>query len=153
MLGWLRRLFRRPAPPPVPPAHKVPDPENWDDGGWPSRPGRYDPPDAIMFPCDCSPNVPMHMWKHVRIRHAPGCNYNCMSIEICPDELGRIAARFRAARDQTGRTWAARDYEYVVQKLIESGQWHEMPPPEDQLPCAYMPPCFTDHFGGDPCRC
>ena len=57
--------------------------------------------------------------------------------------LGGLAVKFRGARRNAERRDIARDYSGTVGRLIQSGEWHEMPPPEDQLPDDWMPPeCF-----------
>ena len=42
-------------------------------------------------------------------------------------KLGLLAMRFRSTRDESERDKVAADYKCVVEKLIASGKWDEMP--------------------------
>jgi hypothetical protein len=57
-------------------------------------------------------------------------------------QLGLLAMRFRSAPDELERDKAAAEYEHVVDKLIASGKWEEMPTFEDMLPDERMPEAF-----------
>jgi hypothetical protein len=57
-------------------------------------------------------------------------------------QLGLLAMRFRSTRDESERAKAAADYESVVDRLIASGKWEEMPSFEDMLPDERMPKAF-----------
>ena len=57
-------------------------------------------------------------------------------------QLGLLAMRFRSTRDESVRDEVATAYENVVEKLIESGKWKEMPAFEDMLPDEQMPEAF-----------
>jgi hypothetical protein len=67
-----------------------------------------------------------------------------------PDEerLGGLAMRFRGTRRDAERRDIARDYSQTVERLIHSGRWQEIPPPEDQLPDDWMPAAFFDYWSG-----
>jgi hypothetical protein len=58
------------------------------------------------------------------------------------NRLGLLAMQFRSTRDQSVRDIVAEDYKRVVNELIESGQWYEMPAIEDMLPDERMPEAF-----------
>jgi hypothetical protein len=63
--------------------------------------------------------------------------------EIPPEtKLGLLAMQFRSTRDESVRKKVAADYERVVNELIASGQWEEMPAFEDMLPDERMPQAF-----------
>jgi hypothetical protein len=47
---------------------------------------------------------------------------------------GGLAMKFRGTRREEERRDIARDYSQTVERLIDSGSWHEMPASEDQLP-------------------
>jgi hypothetical protein len=66
------------------------------------------------------------------------------------ERLGGLAMRFRGTRGDAERRDIARDYSQTVARLIHSGRWHEMPPPEDQLPDAWMPPAFFEYWSRPP---
>ena len=57
-------------------------------------------------------------------------------------QLGLLAMRFRGTRDETERDEAATAYGRVVDQLIASGKWEEMPSFEDMLPDERMPEAF-----------
>jgi hypothetical protein len=57
-------------------------------------------------------------------------------------QLGLRAMRFRSTRDEAERDQVAVEYEHIVDKLIASGKWQEMPPFEDMLPDERMPKAF-----------
>ncbi|HEV3384001.1 MAG TPA: hypothetical protein VG097_04260 [Gemmata sp.] len=57
-------------------------------------------------------------------------------------QLGLLAMQFRGTRDESERDKLAIAYEHVVNKLIESGKWEEMPTFEDMLPDERMPNAF-----------
>lgn len=54
--------------------------------------------------------------------------------------------KFRGTRDNTERQAVARDYSETVDRLIQSGRWREMPPPEDQLPDGWMPAAIFEYW-------
>jgi hypothetical protein len=62
-------------------------------------------------------------------------------------KLGLLAAEFRGTRDEERRRQIAAEYESAVLALIESHCWHEIPPPEDELPDAFMPLAYFRHWG------
>ena len=57
-------------------------------------------------------------------------------------QLGLLAMRFRSTQDESERDKAAAEYRHVVDTLIASGQWEEMPAFEDMLPDERMPEAF-----------
>ncbi|HTU90968.1 MAG TPA: hypothetical protein VMF69_12895 [Gemmataceae bacterium] len=60
--------------------------------------------------------------------------------------LSILAMKFRGTRSDEERREIATDYSQTVERLIQSGVWHEMPAPEDQLPDAWMPRAFFDYW-------
>jgi hypothetical protein len=64
--------------------------------------------------------------------------------------LGVLAMQFRGTRDATSRTKIAESYSLAVAELIDSGNWPEIPPLEDQLPDDWMPPAFFDFWSLSP---
>lgn len=62
--------------------------------------------------------------------------------------LGELAMRFRGTRCLSERQAIARDYSATVDRLIQSGNWREMPPPEDQLPDDWLPEAFSNYWLG-----
>jgi hypothetical protein len=62
--------------------------------------------------------------------------------------LGVLAMRFRGTRRDAERRGIAKDYTRSVEQVIHSVSWHEMPPPEDQLPDDWMPPEFLAYWSG-----
>jgi hypothetical protein len=67
-------------------------------------------------------------------------------------KLGLWAMQFRSTRDESVRDQVTADYERVVNELIESGQWEEMPAFEDMLPDELMPEAFL-RFWSIPSPC
>jgi hypothetical protein len=63
-----------------------------------------------------------------------------------PESLGELAMRFRGTRNEAERNSIAADYSRVVERLIQSGSWNEVPPPEDQLPDDRMPVSFFEYW-------
>lgn len=57
-------------------------------------------------------------------------------------KLGLLAMRFRSTRDESERDKVAAQYAHVVERLIASGKWEEMPAFEDMLPDEWMPKAF-----------
>lgn len=57
-------------------------------------------------------------------------------------QLGLLAMRFRSTRDESERDKVAAQYAHVVDNLIASGKWEEMPAFEDMLPDERMPKAF-----------
>jgi hypothetical protein len=57
-------------------------------------------------------------------------------------QLGLLAMRFRSTRDESERNKVAAQYAHVVERLIASGKWKEMPAFEDMLPDEWMPKAF-----------
>ncbi len=57
-------------------------------------------------------------------------------------QLGLLAMRFRSTRDETERDKLAAQYAHVVERLIASRKWREMPAFEDMLPDEWMPNDF-----------
>jgi hypothetical protein len=64
------------------------------------------------------------------------------------ERLGGLAMQFRGTRRDAERQAIAEDYSQTVERLIHSGNWHEMPAPEDQLPDAWMPRAFFEYWLG-----
>lgn len=64
------------------------------------------------------------------------------------EHLGGLAMRFRGTRSDADRQAIARDYADTVKRLVDGGNWHEMPAPEDQLPDVWMPQTFFDYWSG-----
>ena len=54
--------------------------------------------------------------------------------------------KFRGMRDDSERQAIAGEYADTVHRLVVGGAWDEMPPPEDQLPDAFMPEEFFDYW-------
>jgi hypothetical protein len=67
--------------------------------------------------------------------------------QVAP-RLGELAMRFRGTLRETERRDIASEYAQTVEQLINSGDWDEMPPPEDQLPDDWMPIAFFDYWLG-----
>jgi hypothetical protein len=61
-------------------------------------------------------------------------------------KLGLLAMQFRSTRDESVREKVTAAYERIVNELIESGQWEEMPAFEDMLPDDRMPKSFFDFW-------
>ena len=57
-------------------------------------------------------------------------------------QLGLLAMQFRSTRDESERDKLAAQYAQVVDRLITSGKWKEMPAFEDMLPDEWMPKAF-----------
>jgi hypothetical protein len=57
-------------------------------------------------------------------------------------QLGLLAMRFRSTRDETERDKVVAQYAQVVDSLIASRKWKEMPAFEDMLPDEWMPKAF-----------
>jgi hypothetical protein len=62
------------------------------------------------------------------------------------ERLGELAMKFRGTRDPEERLAIADAYCQVVERLIRSGLWREIPAPEDQLPDDWMPQTFFDYW-------
>ncbi len=62
------------------------------------------------------------------------------------ENLGVLAMQFRGAPNKAIRRAIADEYSKIVKKLIQSGNWHEMPAPEDQLPDDFMPDSFFAYW-------
>jgi hypothetical protein len=62
------------------------------------------------------------------------------------DRLGQLAMEFRGTRRDAERRTIAASYSQTVDRLIQSGTWHEMPASEDQLPDAWMPKAFFEYW-------
>jgi hypothetical protein len=56
--------------------------------------------------------------------------------------------QFRGTRENDERRTIATEYADTVERLVKSGGWHEMPPPEDQLPDDWMPQAFFAYWSG-----
>ncbi len=64
-----------------------------------------------------------------------------------PEErLCHLAREFRGDKDEEKRKLVAAAYETVVNELIASGTWVEIPPFEDMLPDEYMPETFFTYW-------
>jgi hypothetical protein len=57
-------------------------------------------------------------------------------------QLGLLAMRFRSTRDESERDKVAAHYAHVVDRLIASRKWKEMPAFEGMLPDEWMPKTF-----------
>lgn len=57
-------------------------------------------------------------------------------------QLGLLAMQFRSTRDESERDKVTAQYGHVVDRLIASGKWKEMPAFEDMLPDERMPEAF-----------
>ena len=68
------------------------------------------------------------------------------NIRIDEDRLGELVMKFRSTRQESERQVIAQEYSEVVDRLITSGSWHEMPAPEDQLPDDWMPGSFHEFW-------
>jgi len=62
------------------------------------------------------------------------------------ESFGGLAIEFRGTRIDAARRDIAADYSKTVERLIQSGRWFEMPPPEDQLCDDWMPREFFDFW-------
>jgi hypothetical protein len=73
---------------------------------------------------------------------------NAIPLTVAQDEerLGGLAMKFRGTRCDAERRVIADDYSHAVERLIQSGRWNDIPPPEDQLPDAWMPPAFLEYW-------
>jgi hypothetical protein len=73
---------------------------------------------------------------------------NSIPPSLAQDEerLGGLAMKFRGTRREAERREIAEDYSQTVERLIRSGRWNEMPPPEDQLPNDWMPRAFFEYW-------
>jgi hypothetical protein len=60
--------------------------------------------------------------------------------------LAALAMRFRGSKVDSERRVIADEYFATVTRLIHSRRWQEMPPPEDQLPDAWMPKEFFQYW-------
>jgi hypothetical protein len=60
--------------------------------------------------------------------------------------LGVLAMKFRRTHDEKVRQEIARAYAEIVNRLIASGGWNEVPAFEDQLPDDWMPDAFFDYW-------
>jgi hypothetical protein len=54
--------------------------------------------------------------------------------------------RFRGTRRDGDRQEIAKEYSQTVERLINSGCWHEIPSFEDQLPDDWMPKAFFEYW-------
>jgi hypothetical protein len=55
------------------------------------------------------------------------------------ERLGQLAMQFRGARNIADRQAIARDYSQIIEQLIESGSWNEMPAPRINSPTPGCP--------------
>ena len=62
------------------------------------------------------------------------------------ERLGELAIKFRGTRRQRERQAIAAEYAETVERLTQSGGWHERPAPEDQLPDAWMSEAFFEYW-------
>jgi len=60
--------------------------------------------------------------------------------------LGDLAMKFRGTRSEAERQAIAADYSQIVEQLIQSGGWQEMPAPEDELPDTWMPKAYFEYW-------
>ena len=54
--------------------------------------------------------------------------------------------QFRGTASKEERREIVNQYEGIIIKLIDSGQWNHVPPPEDQLPDDCMPRTFFEYW-------
>lgn len=71
--------------------------------------------------------------------------YNSTTLQDA-ERLGQLAMQFRGTQADAERSEIASAYGATVDQLIKSGTWHEMPPPEDQLPDRWMPKAFFEYW-------
>ena len=62
------------------------------------------------------------------------------------ERLGQLAMSFRGTREPGARQAIADAYSQTVTRLIASGNWHEMPAPEELLADQWMPKAFFDYW-------
>ncbi len=62
------------------------------------------------------------------------------------ENLAFLAMKFRGTRRDKERRDIREEYSQTVERLIQSGKWHEMPAPEDQLPDDWMPKAFFQYW-------
>ena len=87
----------------------------------------------------------------LRCRSREDVSENAKTMLLTDEErLSQLAGRFRGTRQDDERRKIADEYAETVGRLIQSGCWDEAPPPEDQLPDAYMPRAFFDFWLGPP---
>jgi hypothetical protein len=65
--------------------------------------------------------------------------------------LGRLAMKFRSTSSPAERNQIQAVYGEVVNNLINSGRWTEVPPPEDLLPDKRMPDEFFKYWKSRSC--
>ena len=74
-----------------------------------------------------------------------------MNLNDLENELGRLAMKFRGCLHQPDckeqRKVIAQKYAEIIDELIESNVWDEIPAPEDMLTNEYMPERFWKYFG------
>ena len=66
------------------------------------------------------------------------------------DILGMLACQYRRNRDHGSRESIKAQYAEVVDRLIKSGTWNEVPSFEDQLPDEAMPKAFWNYWFSEP---
>lgn len=68
--------------------------------------------------------------------------------DLCAAEqrLGQHAMRFRGTSDCDERDKIVDEYTHDVKQLIDSGNWNNMPAPEDMLPDNRMPKEFFEYW-------
>jgi len=68
--------------------------------------------------------------------------------DLCAAEqrLGQLAMRFRGTSDRGERDKIVDQYAHEVKHLIDSGNWNNMPAPEDRLPDDRMPKDFFKYW-------
>lgn len=69
-------------------------------------------------------------------------------VEEDVQRLGELAMKFRGTHDEEERRTIAGEYRKIVESLIESERWTEVPGPEDQLPENFMPARFARYWEG-----
>lgn len=69
-----------------------------------------------------------------------------VNIAIDEERLADLAMQFRGTSAKGDRDEIAKEYSETVDRLIQTGVWNEMPPPEDQLPSDWMPRSFYRHW-------
>lgn len=62
------------------------------------------------------------------------------------ERLAQLAMNYRGTRRDDERRAIANEYAQIVERLIQSGNWQEVPSFEDQLPDEWMPQAFYDYW-------
>ena len=71
---------------------------------------------------------------------------HCSQVALDQEHLGSLAMAFRGTRSEADRRKVADEYADTINRLIASGEWHEAPAMEDQLPNEWMPRSFFEFW-------